>query len=128
MAAAGCKRHIFCPVPIKCQFTASSIQHVSGRLRTQALRQMLAEGQPSFCKIKKCIFEPNPATKNEYPRLLVPICWPMNFEGSLSSMVPVLVTRGYHHLDSSPATGRYLTTSCETFTTFGVALATNGTS
>ena len=73
MAAAGCKRNIFDPVPTSCQFTASSIQHVSVRLRTQALVQMLAEGPPSFWKIKNAI-ESNPESKNEYPRVLVPIC------------------------------------------------------
>ena len=51
----------------------------------------------------------------------------MNVEGSLSSMAPVLITRRYNLLDNSPATGRKLTTSCKTFTTFGVELATNGT-
>ena len=51
----------------------------------------------------------------------------MNVEGSLSSIAPVLVTRRYHILDNSQVTGRKLTASCKTFTTFGVELATNGT-
>ena len=100
MAAAGYKRSIFCPVPMNCQLTASSIQRVSGRLRTQTLVQMLAGG---FCKIKNAV-ELNPGKKNEYPRVSVPICGPMNVEGSLSSMAPVLVTRR-HHFDNSTATG-----------------------
>ena len=54
MAAGGYKRNIFRPVPTSCQFTASSIQHVPGRLRTQPLVQMLAGGLPSFCRVKKC--------------------------------------------------------------------------
>ena len=74
MAAAGYKRNIFCPVPINCQFTARSIQHISGRLRTQqALVQMLAEGCAELLQKKNAI-EPKPGTKIEYPRVSVPIC------------------------------------------------------
>ena len=63
MTVAGCTRNIICPVPIStCQFTASSIQQISGRHRIHALVQMLAGGLPSFCAM-----EPNPGTKKEYP-------------------------------------------------------------
>ena len=54
MAAEGYKRNMFCPVPVKCQFTASSIQHVSRRLRTQALMQILAGGAAKLLLNKKC--------------------------------------------------------------------------
>ena len=73
MAVAGYARNIFPYFNYLSQFTASSIQHVSGRLRSQALLQMLAGGLPSLSKKKNAI-EPNPWTKNEYPRVSVPIC------------------------------------------------------
>ena len=53
MAEAGCKRNTFCPASINHQFTASSIQDVSGRLRTQATVKMLAGGAAELLQNKK---------------------------------------------------------------------------
>ena len=104
MAAAGYKRITLCRVPINYKFIASSIQHVSRRLGTQALMQMLAGGLLSFCEMKKCNRTKPGDEKRISPACV--ICSPMNVEGSLSGMSPVLITRRYHLLDNSPATGR----------------------
>ena len=54
------------------QFSASSIQHVSGRLGTHDLVEMLAGRLPSLLQ-KKNVIEPNSGTKTEYPRVSVAI-------------------------------------------------------
>ena len=56
-------------MPIICQITVSSLEHVSGRLRFLILMQLLTGASPIVTtKIKnnKKEIEPKPGTKNEY--------------------------------------------------------------
>ena len=67
--------------------------------------KMLAGGLSSFCKIKKEI-EPKPGDKKRISPDFGAHLLPMNVEGSLSSVDPVLVRRRHHLLDNLSATGR----------------------
>ena len=53
MAAAGHKRFVVALFQLTCQFTASSTQHVPGKLRTQAFVELLAGGGAKLLQNKK---------------------------------------------------------------------------
>ena len=98
MAAADLIKRffLFCPVPITCQFTTSSIQHVPERLRTtRALVQTLAGGAAELLKNKTKQSSQARGRKTNFPGFQCPFVDAWMSAGNLSSVAPVLVTRRY---------------------------------